>query len=44
LIARPAPPEIDATIVSAEPFSEFIPPAKDSLADTPDPPPPKQIS
>ena len=44
LIARPAPPEIDATIVSHETFPEFIQLAKDSLAETPDPPPPKQIS
>jgi hypothetical protein len=44
LIARPAPPEVNATIVSSETFPEFIQLAKDSLADTPDPPPPKQIS
>jgi hypothetical protein len=43
LIARPAPPEIDATIDSRETFSEFAP-LPDKLADTPDPPPPKQIS
>ncbi len=44
LIARPAPPKINATIVSSETFPGFIPIAKDTLADTPDPPPPKQIS
>ena len=44
LIARPAPPEIDATIASAESFTEFAPLPKDNPADTPDPPPPKQIS
>lgn len=44
LIARPAPPEIDGTIVSSETFQEFIPIAKDTLADPPDPPPPKPIS
>ena len=44
LIARPAPPEIDATIASAETFAEFAPLPKDNPADTPDPPPPKQIS
>ena len=43
LIARPAPPEIDATIDSQQTFSE-IAPLSDKLADTPDPPPPKQIS
>jgi hypothetical protein len=44
LIARPAPPEINATIISPEAFAEFVPPAKDNPAETPDPPPPKQIS
>ena len=44
LIARPAPPEIDATIASAESFADFAPLPKDNPADTPDPPPPKQIS
>jgi hypothetical protein len=44
LIARPAPPEIDATIESQQTFAEFIPLAKDNPADAPDPPPPKQIS
>jgi hypothetical protein len=44
LIARPAPPEIDARIASRETFQELISIAKDTLSDTPDPPPPKQIS
>jgi len=44
LIARPRPPEIVARIVSPETFAEFVPLRKDNLADTPDPPPPKQIS
>jgi hypothetical protein len=44
LIARPAPPEIDATIASAETFAEFAPLAINNPAETPDPPPPKQIS
>jgi hypothetical protein len=44
LIARPAPPEIDPTIASAESFTEFVPLPKDNPGDTPDPPPPKQIS
>ena len=44
LIARPAPPEINAKIFSSETFPEFIPLAKDTLAEAPDPPPPKQIS
>ena len=44
LIARPAPPEINATIISPETLAEFVPPAKDNPAETPDPPPPKQIS
>jgi hypothetical protein len=44
LIARPTPPELDATIASAESFAEFAPLPKDNPADTPDPPPPKQIS
>lgn len=43
LIARPAPPEIDATIVSREMFAEFVLIPKDNLADAPDPPPPKQF-
>jgi len=43
LIARPAPPEIDATIDSQQTFSEFAP-LPDKLADAPDPPPPKQLS
>jgi len=44
LIARPAPPEINTTIISPETFAELVPPAKDNPADAPDPPPPKQIS
>ncbi len=44
LIARPAPPKIDARIVSPETFAEFAPLPKDNLAETPDPPPPKQFS
>ena len=44
LIARPAPPENNATIISPEPLAEFVPLAKDNPAETPDPPPPKQIS
>ncbi|HWN56963.1 MAG TPA: hypothetical protein VNO74_02620 [Methylomirabilota bacterium] len=44
LIARPAPPEINATIISPETIAEFVPLAKDNPAETPDPPPPKQIS
>jgi len=44
LIARPAPPEIDATIASRETFTEFAPFPKDNPADASDPPPPKQIS
>jgi hypothetical protein len=43
LIARPAPPEIVATIGSQQTFSE-VAPLSDQLAETPDPPPPKQIS
>ena len=43
LIARPAPPEIVATIDSQQTFSE-VAPLPDQLAETPDPPPPKQIS
>jgi hypothetical protein len=43
LIARPAPPELDATIDSQQTFAEFAP-LPDKLADTPDPPPPKQLS
>lgn len=42
LIARPAPPEIGATIIPRETFAEFAPrPRYYDLADTPDPPPPK---
>ena len=44
LIARPAPPEIDTRVVSRETLPNFVPIAKDTLADTPDPPPPKQLS
>jgi hypothetical protein len=44
LIARPAPPEINATIISPETLAEFASLAKDNPAETPDPPPPKQIS
>jgi hypothetical protein len=44
LIARPAPPTIDAKIVSLDTFAEFAPLPKDNLAETPDPPPPKQFS
>jgi len=44
LIARPAPPEINATIISPETLAELVPLAKDNPAETPDPPPPKQIS
>ena len=44
LIARPAPPEIGATIVSRDMFAEFAPLPNDNLAETPDPPPPKQFS
>ena len=44
LIARPRPPEVVATIVSREPFAEFVPIPKDSLADALDPPPPKSFS
>ena len=44
LIARPAPPEINATIISPETLTEFVPLAKDNAAETPDSPPPKQIS
>jgi len=44
LIARPAPPEINATIISPETSAEFVPLAKDTPAEAPDPPPPKQIS
>jgi hypothetical protein len=44
LIARPAPPEINAAVISPETFAEFVPLAKNNPAETPDPPPPKQIS
>ena len=43
LIARPAPPKIDATIASREDLSE-VAPLPDKLSETPDPPPPKQFS
>ena len=44
LIARPAPPEIDATIASQKTFAEFAPLPVDNLPDNPDPPPPKRFS
>ena len=44
LIARPAPLEINPTITSPETFAEFAPLAINNPAETPDPPPPKQIS
>jgi hypothetical protein len=44
LIARPASPQIDDTPASREILAEFTPLPEDNLPDTPDPPPPKQLS
>ena len=44
LVARPARPEIGATIVSHESVAQFIPSLKSKFAEAPDPPPPKLFS
>jgi hypothetical protein len=43
LIARPAQPETCAEILSHETLAQFVPIVKNKVAETPDPPPPKQF-
>jgi hypothetical protein len=42
-IARPAPPEIGATVLWHETRVQFVAVPKSRLAEAPDPPPPKQF-
>jgi hypothetical protein len=44
LIARPARPEFDGRIFSAETFVQFVPIVKSKFVQSPDPPPPKLFS
>ena len=40
-IARPAQPELGATILSHQTLAQFVPILKSKPAETPDPPPPR---
>ena len=42
-IARPAQPAVGTKVLSHEVAAQFVPILKSKLADTPDPPPPKQF-
>lgn len=42
-IARPAQPAVGTKVLSNEVSAQFVPILKSKLADTPDPPPPKQF-
>jgi hypothetical protein len=44
LVARPAPPETGAKVLSRETLAQFVPILKSKLTEVPDPPPPKPLS